>query len=135
MSRQKIPAHLLLFDGVCNLCNASVRFVLRHDKKERFFFSSLQSDFAGKLLAGYNISQPNSVIYIEHGRIYTNSTAVLRAVRHLRFPVNCLCALIIIPPFIRNAVYRIIASKRYAWFGRRSECMVPGKRVKHRFLE
>ncbi len=131
---QQLPGHMLLFDGTCNLCNASIQFVIRHDKKERFFFAPLQSELAGKI-AGTSATDPQaSVIYMEKGNMYTESTAALRAARLLRFPVNLLYAFIILPRFIRNPVYRFIAKNRYRWFGKRDQCMVPAKDISRRFL-
>ncbi len=136
MSAETIPSHLLLFDGVCNLCNASVNFVIRNDKRQRFYFASLQSDFARETLSvkAPSIKDMRTVVYIEKGKVYTESTAVLRMLRKLRFPLNLLYAFIIIPRFIRDPLYRYIAKNRYRWFGKKDACMIPSPELQHRFL-
>lgn len=127
---------VILFDGVCNLCNSFVLFVIRRDKKKRFMFASLQSNAATELLIN-EIETPafKTVILIKGNRIYKKSTAALRILKQLSGLWPLLYGLIIVPPFIRDAVYDFVARNRYKWFGRRNRCMVPTDDLKKKFLE
>jgi predicted DCC family thiol-disulfide oxidoreductase YuxK len=127
---------LLLFDGVCNLCNSSVQFILLRDKKDRFRFASLQSDYGQNLLREHNLPTEsfNSLVLVENDKVYKKSTAALRIARKLKGLWPLLFAFIIIPPFIRNFVYDIIAKNRYRWFGKKEECMLPRPEWKQKFL-
>lgn len=127
---------VIFFDGVCNLCNASVQFVIRHDPKAIFKFCSLQSPIAKSLLPQHHFQNKDfsSFILLEDGIIYTRSTAALRVIRRLKSPFKILYGFIIVPPFIRNWAYKIIANNRYNWFGKKDTCMVPDSSLAHRFL-
>ncbi len=127
---------IILFDGVCNLCNSSVNFILKHDKKKRFIFTSLQSDVAKEILLQFPTKYLNldSIILIENGKVYEKSTAALKILKHLYNGYQLLYAFIIIPKFIRDWVYIIIAQNRYKWFGKKEECMLPTSESKSRFL-
>ncbi len=129
---------VLLFDGVCNLCNNSVNFILDRDKKERFFFASLQSDYANYMLSkfGDDANNLDSVVLIHQGRLYKKSRAVLRAAKLIGRGWQLLYFIfIIIPTFIANPVYDIIARNRYKWFGKRESCRMPTLDIKARFLD
>ncbi len=128
---------LILFDGVCNLCNASVNFIIKHDKKAHFKFASLQSDATKELLLQYNSKNINydSIILIENDTLFAKSTAALRISRNLDGSYKLLYAFIIIPPFIRDWVYNYIAKNRYKWYGKKDSCMIPNKEIKSRFLD
>jgi predicted DCC family thiol-disulfide oxidoreductase YuxK len=127
---------LILFDGVCNLCNSSVQFILLRDKKDRFRFASLQSDYGQSILKQYNLPTDkfNSLALVENGKIYQKSTGALRIARNLKGLWPMLYGFIIVPPFIRNLVYDIIAKNRYRWFGKKEECMLPRPEWKQKFL-
>jgi len=127
---------LILFDGVCNLCNSSVQFILLRDKKDRFRFASLQSDYGQSILKQYNLPTDkfNSLALVENGKIYQKSTGALRIARKLKGLWPMLYGFIIVPPFIRNLVYDIIAKNRYRWFGKKEECMLPRPEWKQKFL-
>ena len=129
--------NFVLFDGVCNLCNGFVQFIIRHDKKKKFKFASLQSTFSQQYLQETNQSttQFTSFIYLRNGKELKQSTAALYVLKDLQSFISLLFILIIIPPFIRNYVYNIIAKNRYHWFGKREACMVPNEDLKARFLE
>ena len=127
---------LILFDGVCNLCNSSVQFILLRDKKDRFRFASLQSDYGQSILKQYNLPTDkfNSLALVENSKIYQKSTGALRIARKLKGLWPMLYGFIIVPPFIRNLVYDIIAKNRYRWFGKKEECMLPRPEWKQKFL-
>ena len=110
---------VVFFDGVCNLCNFSVRFLKKHDKKKVFQIHSLQSEFAEKMLSQHFPKQlPDSIVYLNEQQVFIQSTAVLMILKELPFPFKLLYALKIIPKFIRDAVYKYIAKNRYRWFGK-----------------
>ena len=126
----------ILFDGVCNLCNGFVQFVIARDPSSRFRFAALQSAAAAHLLAsnGAPPSLQDSVVLVEGSRVFTRSTAALRIVRWLRFPWPLAYAFVVIPRPIRDGVYDLVARRRYRWFGRRDACMVPTPELRARFL-
>lgn len=129
--------HILLFDGVCNLCNASVQFVLRRDKKEKFLFAPLQSPIAEKLLAGNSnyITDLHSIVLIKNGEIFDESSAALYTAKELSAGWSLLYYLFIWwPKSIRDAIYRFVAKRRYKWFGKRDACSIPDKNYQDRFL-
>ena len=127
---------ILLFDGHCNMCNSSVQFVLKHEKREQLSFASLQSDAGREILAHYNIDpkEVDSVVLIENEKAYIKSSAALRASKYLKGLYPILFGFIIVPSFIRDLVYDFIARNRYKWFGKTESCMIPDKNVANRFL-
>ncbi len=127
---------IILFDGVCNFCNSSVNFVIKHDKKNHFLFAPLQSETAKKLLEKFNIdsSKTDSFILIENNKAYLKSTAALRVTKHLNKLYPLLYAFLITPPFIRNSVYNLVAKNRYKWFGKKEICMIPSAEIKGKFI-
>ena len=127
---------IVLFDGVCNLCDGAVKFIIRHDKKKVFLFASLQSEAGQKILAQYNFPQDelNSFILIDKGKAYTRSTGALMVAKKLNGLWPVLYSYIIIPAFIRDSIYNWIGTNRYKWFGKKDECMLPTAELKARFL-
>ena len=127
---------IILFDGICNLCNNAVQFVLKHDKKKLFRFASLQSDFGKSILIKYALPTDNfnSFVLILNGKAYTKSTAALSVAKMLSGPIKLLYGFIVVPAFIRNGVYNVIANNRYKWFGKKESCMLPSPDVAARFL-
>lgn len=127
---------IILFDGVCNLCNASVDFLIRHDKNDIFRFASLQSDIGIELQKKFNLDpeELKTFFLIDGDKYYSRSTAALRAAKELGFPWNLAYIFILVPPFIRNGVYRLISRYRYKWFGKRSTCRLPTPEEKAKFL-
>lgn len=127
---------VILFDGVCNLCNGFVQFVVARDPQARFRFAALQSTAAVALLREASVTAPlpDSMVLVEDGRVYMRSTAALRVARGLRFPWPVAYLLVIVPRVIRDRVYDFIAAHRYRWFGRRESCMVPTPDLARRFL-
>lgn len=127
---------IVLFDGICNLCNSAVQFIIRHDKKSIFMFTSLQSDTGQKLLAQYHLplNELNSFILIENNKAYTRSSGALRVVKKLKGLWPFLYGLMIVPKFIRDAVYNWVGRNRYKWFGKQEACMIPTPELEARFL-
>lgn len=128
---------VILFDGVCNLCNASVQFVIKHDPAARFTFASLQSDSGQKLLEQYHLQQTNfnSFVLIENEVAYTKSTAALLVAKRLKGLYKLFYGFIIVPKFIRDAVYSLVAKNRYKWFGKKDSCMIPTAALQSKFLK
>jgi predicted DCC family thiol-disulfide oxidoreductase YuxK len=126
-----------LFDGVCNLCNGFVQFVIERDPPGRVQFATLQSEAARRVLAVHGAPSPlaDSVVLIEEGRVYTGSTAALRIASGLRFPWPLAGALLAIPRPLRDGIYAGVARRRYRWFGQREQCMVPTAATRSRFIE
>lgn len=126
---------VVLFDGLCNLCNGWVRFVVKRDPSARFRFAPLQSEFAQRAVPdAESLKGLDSIVLLEDGRVFVRSTAVLRILRRLRPPWPLLSAFLVVPKALRDAVYDFVARKRYRWFGRRDACMVPSAEVRDRFL-
>ena len=127
---------IVLFDGVCNLCNGAVQFIIRHDKKNIFMFASLQSEVGRKILEQYNfpLDELNSFILIENNKAYTRSTGALRVAKKLNGLWPLLYGFIIIPKFIRDSIYNWVAENRYKWFGKKDACMIPTPELKTKFL-
>lgn len=132
------PRAIVLFDGVCNLCNGTVQFIIDRDPEGRFAFASLQSRIARELLAAHGrdaAADPETVLLIEDGVVYDRSTAALRIARRLRGAARLTYPLAIVPRGVRDAMYRVVASNRYRWFGRREVCRVPTAENRGRFLD
>lgn len=130
------PEHaVILFDGVCNFCNQSVLFLIRHDSKGRFRFASLQSEAAASLLANEpHLLQLDSMVLIEQGQIYTESTAILRICKQMDGVWKILYPLIFLPKVVRDPLYRWFARNRYRFFGKKESCMIPTPEIRERFL-
>jgi predicted DCC family thiol-disulfide oxidoreductase YuxK len=130
------PDHpVVLFDGVCNLCNGLVQFLLERDPDGTFRFGSLQSDAASELLGRFDLEGMDSVVVIEGDRAYTKSAAALRVAKHLGFPYSLLYPLGHLPRRLRDWGYDLVATYRYDVFGKRETCMVPPPDVEDRFVE
>ncbi|WP_181304978.1 thiol-disulfide oxidoreductase DCC family protein [Rufibacter sp. XAAS-G3-1] len=126
----------ILFDGVCNLCNGFVQFVINHDPKSYFRFASLQSEAGQEVLSTHGLPTGHfkSVLLVENGQLYTRSAAALRIVRRLSEGWSLLYALVLVPPFLRDPLYDWVSRNRYRWFGRQESCMLPTPALKARFL-
>jgi len=127
---------VVLFDGVCNLCNETVRFVMPRDPAGYFQFAALGSEPALRLLqnAQFREPLPDSVVVVEDGRVFTRSDAALRIARRLTLPWPLLWGFVLIPRVIRDAVYDFVARNRYRWFGTRDSCLLPAPGYANRFL-
>lgn len=126
---------IIFFDGVCNLCSGAVRFVLKRDRKNRFKFASLQSDFARERLRKFGSHESlETIVLIDHGRLFKKSDAALEIARHLDFPWPLWYALKIFPRAIRDFFYEFVARNRYRWFGKSDHCMLPAPELSERFV-
>lgn len=127
---------LVLFDGVCNLCNASVQFIIEHDPEGKIMFASLQSERGQAILQhlGMKMDDFDTFIFIEKGVAYTRSTGILKEIRYFRGLWRFLYVFIVIPRPIRDFFYNIVARNRYRWFGKKNECWLPTPELKMRFL-
>ena len=127
---------IVLFDGVCGLCEKSVNFIIAHDPDSTFRFAPLQSEIGRQLLLQHQLDADalQTVVLIESGRVYTRSTAALRIVRRLCRPLSLLSVLIAIPPPLRDAVYDWIARNRYRWSGKNQTCQLPTPATVQRFI-
>jgi predicted DCC family thiol-disulfide oxidoreductase YuxK len=127
---------IIFFDGVCNLCNASVQVVLKNDNKAIYHFASLQSDFAAEFFETHGYTPVTQSIILYNGKsFYTKSAAVLRVAGNLKFPFPLLLIFHIVPDFLRDPVYSFIAKNRYRLFGKQESCMIPQPQWKVRFLD
>lgn len=131
-----IDKPLIIFDGVCNLCNRFVDFVIKNDSQDIFVFTSNQSEHGQKVLKKFNIdnNQAVSVYLLIDGKLFDKSTAVLKVLKKLSWYLNILYVLIILPKFIRDFLYNLIANNRYRLFGKRDSCRLPNEIEKSRFV-
>jgi predicted DCC family thiol-disulfide oxidoreductase YuxK len=127
--------NIVFFDGMCNFCSSSVHFIIKRDRHFYFHFAALQSESASILIINpYSSLIPDSIILLEKGKFYYYSSAALRIARKLGLPWNLLFMLVIVPPFLRDPLYKWFASKRYKWFGKKETCFVPNEKDLSRFL-
>jgi predicted DCC family thiol-disulfide oxidoreductase YuxK len=131
-----IDKKIIVFDGVCILCNSFVQFILKKDRTKQFYFATAQSDFVRDKVESLQmkVNPMDSVIYFKNGKILTESSAVLGILSDLGGIWTLISILRLIPPFIRNAMYRFCARRRYHVFGMLETCMVPSSDWKNRFL-
>ena len=127
---------MIVFDGVCLVCNRWVQFVLRHDKQKQFLFTTMQSVTGQQLLTrhGLNPQNPSSFLLVDKSGGYADTDAIIRIITQLGGSWKLAGALRIVPSFIRDAIYRLIARNRYRWFGKRDSCMVPNAEIANRFI-
>ena len=127
---------IILFDGICNLCNGAVQFLLKRDKKKQFMFASLQSDAAKYILLQYNVKKfgMDSIVFIEDGEIYQKSTAVLKIIKYLNWPWTMISVTSFLPLGFRDRMYDFIAKNRYRWFGKKDSCIMMLPEYKNRFI-
>ena len=127
---------IILFDGVCTLCNRSVQFILARDPEKQFRFAALQSPIGMRLVqaSGGDAQNLNSVVLITEGTVYTKSDAALQIAAKLSGPWPLLKIFFLVPRALRNWVYDLVAKNRYRWFGKSSACMIPSPEERSRFL-
>ena len=128
---------IVFFDGVCNLCSSVVQLLIRHNAKENLLFASLQSKTGQEMLAHFQLSATefNSFVYLKEGKLLQKSEAALELSKELKHLWPMFYIFMIVPKFIRNAVYDLIAKNRYNWFGKKNECWLPSIHLKKRFLD
>jgi len=136
VKRDERSGAIVLFDGMCNLCNGAVRFIIARDKQRYFRFASLQSACGQRLLQSCEVDKRllDTIVLVQCNRLYTKSTAALQIVRHLNPPWRLFSVLFIIPKPLRDALYDWIAFNRYRWFGQRDVCLVPTLDIQARFV-
>ena len=127
---------IIRFEGVCNLCNGAVTYIIKRDKKNIFKFAALQSEIGQELISKFNIDtlKVDSIILIDGEKNYEKSTAALHIAKHLSGTYHLLFGFMIVPKFLRNAIYDYIARNRYKWFGKKESCMIPTPELKSKFL-
>lgn len=127
---------IILFDGVCNLCNGAVTYIIKRDKKNVFKFAALQSEIGQELISKFNIDteKVDSIILIDGKKHYTKSSAALHIAKYLSGAYSLLFGFMVVPKFIRDSVYDYIAKNRYKWFGKKESCMIPNPELKSKFL-
>lgn len=127
---------VILFDGVCNLCNASINFIMKRDTKNRFLVGALQQGPGQKLLSNFQVdpSYLDSLVLVERGQIYFRSTAALKIAKNLSGPWPIFYPLIFLPAFLRDPIYDWIGKNRYRWFGKKNTCRLPTPEEKAKFL-
>ena len=128
---------IVVFDGVCNFCNYWINFAVKRDRRKKLKFTTLQGETAKKLLPQFNINPTSlsSVIFIDKGKAYTQSSASIRICKYMNGGWKLFYGLIIVPKFIRDVIYNWIARNRYKWFGKKDSCMVPTAELRERFLD
>ncbi|WP_298348722.1 thiol-disulfide oxidoreductase DCC family protein [uncultured Dokdonia sp.] len=128
---------IILFDGVCNLCNGAITFIIQRDKKDIFRYAPLQSEIGKELAAKHHIDldKVDSIILVTEDKAYSKSTAALRIAKQLSAGWPLLAVFLILPRFLRDAVYDFIARNRYKWFGKKEACMIPTPELKSKFLD
>ena len=126
---------IVFFDGVCNLCQGSVRYLIKHDKKGVLKFASLQGNYAKDFVNETEIQSMQSILYFDGKMLYKKSTAVLKLSSLLGGWHQLLLLGYILPRFVRDWLYNIVAKNRYRWFGKKDQCMLPSKGFENRFLD
>jgi predicted DCC family thiol-disulfide oxidoreductase YuxK len=127
---------IILFDGICNFCSGVVQFLYARDKNHVFRFASLQSETGQKLLSEHHLpAEISTVVVIENDVAYTRSTGALKLTRYLTKLWPLAQMFFIVPRFIRDGIYEIIAKNRYKWFGKHDSCLIPSKGLREQFLD
>jgi len=125
---------IILFDGVCNLCNGSVQFIIKHDSKSVFYFTSQQSKLGKKLIKKYRLEQFDSIVLVSDNRVYLYSDAIVEIVKELDSGLKHLYVFRFVPKTLRDKLYKLFAKYRYTIFGKKEYCMIPSKKLQKRFL-
>lgn len=126
---------IILFDGVCNLCDGFVQRIIAADQNDFFRFAALQSEVGLNLLGAYpHLQDLKSIVYLEDAKVFIKADAALKISTHLGGPWRILRIGYVLPKFLRNGIYNLVAKKRYQWFGKKEQCMVPTAALKAKFL-
>lgn len=136
MSAEPDVRPVIVFDGVCVLCNGWVRFLLRHDRQRRYRFAAMQTESGRTLLAGHGLDpdDPASFLLVENGQAWSNTDAIMRVIGPLGGPWRLASLLRVVPGPLRNGLYRFVARNRYRWFGRHGACVMAPPGHEDRFL-
>ena len=128
---------VILFDGVCNLCNSSVNWIIDHDKQNQFKFASLQSVYGQNTVKqlGLQDNYMNTVVFEDNGKAYLRSDAALQILKQLGGVYSLAVVFYIVPSFVRDFFYKIVANNRYKWFGKKESCRITTPELKSKFLE
>ena len=135
MLDQKNKSMVVFFDGVCNLCQSSVRYLIKHDKKNALKFASLQSNYAKSFLPIAELESLDSILFYDGKNLYKKSSAVLKLSKLLGGWHKLLLLGHFLPVFIRNGLYDLVAKNRYHWIGKQDQCMQFSSNLKSRFLD
>ncbi len=137
MSKDDTPSRIVLYDGVCNLCNDSVKFIIKHDKSAKFHFAPMQEPAGRALLKQHGLEDidMSTFVLIKNGKAYLRSTAWMQIVSELDGAWPMLSAFRVVPRFIRDAAYDYVGARRYKWFGKKEMCLIPTPDTKRRFLD
>ncbi|PPE75491.1 hypothetical protein C3942_00945 [Solimonas fluminis] len=137
MSRSSLPPRIIVYDGACRFCSAWVRFLLRRDPRGLFRFAPMQGAYGSRLLVaqGQDPADPATFLYLENSRPYTDSVAVIRVLGQLGGAWPLVWLLWLIPAFLRDPAYRLVARNRYRWFGRKDRCELPEPGMAERFID
>lgn len=138
ISELPIDKKIILFDGVCNLCNSSVQFVIRHDKRDIFRFVSLQSELGQKILNHIGISRlqtDSTILYVPEKGHYIKSDVAFKILKDINGIYKLLLIFSILPKKLLDIIYDYVAKNRYKWFGQKESCMIPTPELKSKFLE
>ena len=129
--------YVILFDGVCNLCNGAVNWLIKRDKKNIFKFASLQSAYGKQVIEQNKLTNQylNTIVLVENNKVYLRSIAVLRVLKHLGGVYKLAYIFIVLPVPVLNFFYNIVAKYRYRWFGKTDSCRVPDASLKEKFIE
>jgi predicted DCC family thiol-disulfide oxidoreductase YuxK len=136
MSTSEVQNPVILFDGVCNLCNRSVQFIINRDPSGIFRFAPLQSETGKNLLSKFDLPNDkfDSIILVENNEYYLRSTAALKILQRLGALWKIVYVFMLVPRPVRDYIYDIVARNRYKWYGKRAECMIPSSDIESRFL-
>ena len=135
MEEQYRDANIIFFDGVCNFCNATIDRISRYNRKKDLYFASLQSDFAKRNLPQADVHYLDTIVFYSQGKLFYRSDAILEIAKHLSGIHRLLYATVIVPRFIRNGLYNVMARNRYRFFGKRSTCRIPTAEEKKYFID
>ena len=128
------PNHILLFDGLCNLCSGAVQFLIRIDKKAIIHFAPLESGFAKMRIANGVVIKTDSVVYVKGKKMYQKSRAIIEVLNDIGGIWKIVNVMLVFPQGLTDRLYDFIAIRRYRWFGKKDRCMVPGPDSAKRFL-
>lgn len=127
---------ILLYDGECSFCNGAVQWIIARDPRQHVYFASQQGELGQALKAKYKISDElDSLVLIDEGKAYIYSSAVIRVSKYLHSAWPMLQIFALIPPFVRNSLYRYVAKHRYRWFGQQQACLLPTPEIRARYLD